>query len=65
MNGSPAASHAGVNFHPCDYDRDGRVGATDLAELLSVWGSMNPGYDLDGDQMVTGVELGSLLVAWN
>lgn len=65
MSGAPAASHAGVNFHPCDYDRDGQVEAGDLAELLSVWGSMNPGYDLDGDQMVTGSELGALLIGWN
>lgn len=61
----PAASYAGVNFHPCDYDCDGQVEAGDLAELLSVWGSMNPGYDLDGDQMVTGSELGALLIGWN
>ena len=65
MSGAPAASHAGVNFHPCDYDCDGQVEAGDLAELLSVWGSMNPGYDLDGDQMVTGSELGALLIGWN
>ncbi len=65
MGGSPAASHAGVNFHPCDYNHDGQVGAVDLTELLSVWATMNPGYDLDGDQMVTGSELGALLLGWN
>ena len=63
--GAPVASHAGVNFHPCDHDRDGMVAASDLAELLSVWAMLNPGYDLNGDQVVTGVELGALLVAWH
>jgi len=61
----PAASHAGVNFHPCDYDANGLVNAGDLAELLSVWGTLNPGYDLDGDMVPGGVELGTLLIAWN
>jgi len=61
----PAASYAGVNFHPCDYDVNGVVNANDLAELLSVWGTLNPGYDLDGDLTPGGVELGTLLVGWN
>jgi uncharacterized membrane protein YkoI len=61
----PAASYAGVNFHPCDYNVDGLVDANDLAELLSVWGTLNPGYDLDGDLAPGGAELGTLLVGWN
>ena len=65
LNLFKAASHAGVNFHPCDYNHDGQVGAVDLTELLSVWATINPGYDLDGDQMVTGSELGALLLGWN
>lgn len=65
MGQAQRSSVAGVNYHPCDYDRDGRVQGNDLAELLAVWGTMNPGYDLDGDQIVTGVELGFLLAAWN
>lgn len=60
-----AASRASVAYHPCDYNLDGRVDGTDLAELLAAWGSMNPLYDWDGDQQVTGVELGALLAAWN
>ena len=65
MGQAQRSSVAGVNYHPCDYDRDGRVQGNDLAELLAVWGTMNPGYDLDGDQIVTGFELGFLLAAWN
>lgn len=61
---STASSQAGVNFHPCDFNRDGRVDGSDLAELLAAWGTMNPGYDLDGDQMVSGFELGELLAGW-
>lgn len=61
----PAASYAGVNYHPCDYNSDGIVGSLDLADLLSVWGTVNPGYDLDGDLTPGGYELGALLIGWN
>ena len=63
--GGTAQSTAGVNFHVSDYNLDGVVNAFDLTELLAVWGTTNPLYDQDGDQLVTGVELAALLAGWN
>ena len=48
-----------------DLDGDGGVGATDLAILLSAWGSKGGNADLDGDGIVGATDLARLLAAWN
>jgi hypothetical protein len=47
---------------PADLDRDGTVGASDLAILLGAWG--DGGADLDGDGAVGASDLAVLLGAW-
>ncbi|MDG2030905.1 MAG: proprotein convertase P-domain-containing protein [Phycisphaerales bacterium] len=47
-----------------DLDGDGEVGGSDLARLLSVWGTNDVEGDLDGDGFVGGADLSSLLGNW-
>ncbi|MGA1077260.1 MAG: hypothetical protein ACO307_19375, partial [Ilumatobacteraceae bacterium] len=48
-----------------DFDLDGMVGGSDLAVLLSLWGSKNPPVgDLTGDGMIDGADLANLLGNW-
>ena len=54
----------------CEYGRgdcnlDGQISADDLAELLSLWGFINPPYgDLNHDNIVAGDDLAILLSNW-
>ncbi|MEY2795929.1 MAG: hypothetical protein RIR10_1645, partial [Planctomycetota bacterium] len=54
----------GGSDEPADFDNDGVVGASDLSLLLSVWGTMNPTYDLTGDGFVNAQDLAALLFGW-
>ncbi len=56
----------GVEPDPCpaDFDDDGMVGASDLAGLLSVWGTDDETADLDDDGVVGPSDLAALLSAW-
>lgn len=47
-----------------DLDRDGQVGATDLAELLSSWSTSNIRVDLDKSGVVDAGDLARLLGSW-
>jgi formylglycine-generating enzyme required for sulfatase activity len=47
-----------------DFGLDGEVGAKDLAFLLSVWGSSDPLFDLNGDGQADGGDLAILLSNW-
>ncbi|MFM1804198.1 MAG: hypothetical protein RL136_1077 [Planctomycetota bacterium] len=48
-----------------DLDRDGTIGATDLAALLLAWGPGDASpADLDGDGFVGASDLAALLLAW-
>jgi hypothetical protein len=51
-----------ANNCPADLNDDGSVGADDLAQLLSAWGT--PGVDLDGDGDTGASDLAILLSAW-
>ena len=47
-----------------DFNRDGAVGAADLATILSSWGTADPEIDLDQSGLVDVGDLGRLLSAW-
>ena len=47
---------------PADFDRDGVVGANDLATVLAAWGT--PDADLDGDGDTGATDLATVLAAW-
>jgi hypothetical protein len=47
-----------------DLDRDGSVGAADLALLLSAWGTTDFAADIDDDGIVGAGDLARLLGAW-
>jgi hypothetical protein len=47
---------------PLDLDANGEVSASDLAVILSNWGS--PKNDLDGDGVVGGSDLAAILGSW-
>jgi hypothetical protein len=51
---------------PCaaDIDGDGAVGATDIAALLSAWGTANAAADITGNGVVDAQDLAALLSAW-
>ena len=50
---------------PGDLDRDGAVGASDLAAVLLAWSTQSLGAaDLNGDGVVNGADLTALLVNW-
>ncbi len=57
-----------VNYGPADLDRDGQVGASDLAILLGSWGpcldECDCPADLDGDGQVGASDLAILLGSW-
>ena len=48
-----------------DFNLDGEIGAADLAELLSLWGSVNQPYgDLNDDGVIGAQDLAVLLDHW-
>lgn len=47
-----------------DYNNDGHVNGSDLAQLLGAWGTANATIDLSGDGLVDASDLGILLGAW-
>jgi formylglycine-generating enzyme required for sulfatase activity len=47
-----------------DFGLDGDVGGKDLAFLLSVWGSSDPHFDLNGDGRTDGGDLAIVLSNW-
>ena len=47
-----------------DFNRDGLVDGSDLAQLFQAWGSPGGPEDLTGDGLVDGADLGFLLLAW-
>ncbi len=49
---------------PGDFDEDGMVGSSDLATLLSQWGTAGPEGDLNGSGVVNAADLAILLGAW-
>ena len=50
---------------PADVNRDGRVDGTDLATVLSAWGSDLADADVNADGAVDGADLASVLSAWS
>ena len=50
--------------HLGDLDGDGRVGASDLAALLTAWGTADPNADFNGDGNVTAADIALLLQRW-
>jgi hypothetical protein len=48
-----------------DLDGDGTIGSTDLAILLSAWGTSGSVADLDGSGTVGSPDLAILLSAWS
>ena len=62
MNGDVGAPVRG------DLDRDGAVGAGDLAALLAAWGLVQPAAglaDANQDGLVDATDLAALLAAWS
>lgn len=62
VNGTPGAPAKG------DVDRDGTVGAKDLAALLGAWGTVQPfagDSDANQDGAVNAADLGELLANWS
>ena len=47
-----------------DFNGDGLVDGTDLAQLFQAWGNLGGPEDLTGDGLVDGADLGYLLLAW-
>ncbi|MDG2031609.1 MAG: FG-GAP-like repeat-containing protein [Phycisphaerales bacterium] len=66
--GDPVAGIAvsSITAEPClgDFDDDGHVSGSDLAQLLGAWGTADRRYDLDGDLNVSGSDLAMLLGGW-
>jgi hypothetical protein len=56
--------HASPQPCPADLDGNGEVGAPDITELLSQWGSFGGSADLNGDNEVSAQDLTILLSAW-
>jgi len=69
-DGAGIASTLSVEFtaasNPADLDGDGSIGGSDLAILLSAWGSCKAcAADLDGNGDVGAADLAIVLSAWN
>jgi formylglycine-generating enzyme required for sulfatase activity len=47
-----------------DFGLDGDVGGKDIAFLLSVWGAVDPLFDLNGDGQADGGDLAVMLANW-
>lgn len=60
-----AAGDAGTGGSNCeaDFNGDDAIGATDLAALLTAWGT-DAGFDLTGDEVVGAADLALLLSRW-
>ena len=65
LQGVEAQFQFSINLCSADFDGDGTVGASDLAQLLGAWGP-NPGHpaDFDGDGDVDAADLALLLGSW-
>lgn len=63
--GGLAFATAPVNFVPGDLNRDQSVNAIDLAEILSAFGSTNPLLDINGNGLVDGADLATVLSNWS
>lgn len=63
--GGLAFATAPVNFVPGDLNRDQTVNAIDLAEILSAFGSTNPLLDINGNGLVDGADLATVLSNWS
>lgn len=63
--GGLAFATAPVNFVPGDLNRDQTVNAIDLAEILSAFGSTNPLVDINGNGLVDGADLATVLSNWS
>lgn len=64
-NGIPRGFVLEPQASPADFDGNGQVNGSDLAVLLSRWGSSDPACDLNGDGSVGGADLAMLLVQWS
>ena len=60
----PSALTHGGSVNPADINHDGSINGLDLTEVLSAWGSNNPGADLDDDGVVGGADLTLILAGW-
>ncbi|MEC8817867.1 MAG: hypothetical protein VXX30_02145, partial [Planctomycetota bacterium] len=49
---------------PADFNDDGVVNGSDLAQLLGRWGTADVEFDLDGDGAIGGADLAFLLGCW-
>lgn len=56
---------APVNYASGDLNRDGRIDSSDLGQLLSAWGIVNPLLDLDNSGVVDSGDLGVILSGWS
>ena len=57
-------STAPVNPVFGDFNEDGLVDGTDLTELFSMWGLVNPTLDFDGDGSIGAGDLTAVLSSW-
>jgi hypothetical protein len=58
---------AGCSFsppNPADVDGDGQVSGSDLAAVLSAWGTNHPAADINGSGIVDATDLAILLAYW-
>ncbi len=60
-----AVADVAPTVNPADLNGDGVVNASDLAQLLSVWGTNDPAADLNNDGVVDAGDLAFLLANWS
>ena len=60
----PAAGCNWTPANPADINGDGAVNGSDLAAVLSAWGTNSAGADIDGDGLVGGSDLAAVLSGW-
>ena len=65
-NGILDICESGLAACPADFDQNGAVDASDLAQILNAWGPAPglPGLDLVPDGNINGADLAALLNAW-
>jgi hypothetical protein len=65
-NGILDICESGLAACPADFDQNGAVDASDLAQILNAWGPAPglPGLDLVPDGNINGADLAVLLNAW-
>ena len=64
LDGNGDADACEADLPPGDLNGDGAVNGTDLALLLSVWGTSDPVADIDGNGTVGGSDLTIVLSGW-